>query len=100
MNSFHTKIVGSTFCGGQEIIKTLKVDDVLKLIRDPDNQYDPNAVGVHLMKESTRIGYIPKDTAITIAPLLDEGITVHAIVAEITGQASGNVGCNLGIYYE
>lgn len=54
MQSF--KIVGTfTFA---ETIKTLKLGDIVKLIPNPENKINPNAIGVYT-KEMKKIGYLP-----------------------------------------
>ena len=40
--------------------------------REPDNLHDPNAIRVALFGEFF-MGYIPKDVAVTLAPLMDAG---------------------------
>jgi len=49
----------------------LKVD----LVREPENQFDPNAVKVILLEHipGLHIGYLPKDIAAVLAPQVDEG---------------------------
>ena len=39
------------------------------LVRDPHNQFDPNAVEVQI--EGTRVGFVAKEEAAIIAPRLD-----------------------------
>jgi hypothetical protein len=46
--------------------KTTKV----RLVREPDNQYDPNAAAV-VTDSGVMVGHVPKDTAKKIAPVLD-----------------------------
>jgi hypothetical protein len=54
MQSF--KIVGTfTFA---ETIKTLKLGDKVKLIPNPENKINPNAIGVYT-KDNKKIGYLP-----------------------------------------
>lgn len=62
-----TKIVGTTFEGRQGLLKAAAEHDIrlLKLVRDPDNPYDPNAVAVEapvykdgVEVQSVRLGFI------------------------------------------
>jgi len=57
MQSF--KIVG-TFSFA-ETIKTLKLGDLVKLIPNPENKINPNAIGVYT-KDNRKIGYLPFNT--------------------------------------
>lgn len=51
----------------------LKPGDHAFLERDPDNQYDDNAVRVLTEGDRDFIGFVPREMAATIAPLLDVG---------------------------
>lgn len=56
------------------------------LVREPDNQHDPNAVAVHvpaLGDEWGHIGYIMREVAVRLAPELDEGVEWAAEVVEV-----------------
>ena len=41
------------------------------LVREPDNKYDSNAIRVQVGGKS--MGYIPKETALHLAPIMDAG---------------------------
>ncbi len=95
LTKFTTKVVGVTFgdnypddlhalsdlyaLPGQEEIAAV-------LIREPDNEYDANAIGVHipsLGRERCQIGHIPRNLARRLAPELDDGRHWLAQVEEI-----------------
>ena len=57
-NFFHSKVVGVTFTDAQNIIPKLKPDMWLKLVRQPDNPYDSNAIAVFFANH--HLGYLPK----------------------------------------
>ena len=73
LQPFYTKLAGVTFGNCQENIKKWGCADVgfYAVDREPDNPFDPNAVrvffGIHDM------GYLPRDAAQKIAPLIDNG---------------------------
>lgn len=46
---------------------------MLKLVRDPDNQFDPNAVAVRSARKGTHLGHLPAALAARIAPEMDAG---------------------------
>ena len=78
-----TKVVGLTFLPNGSypgILHTLAavVDGgqtpLLKLVRDPDNQFDPNAVAVRSAKKGTHLGHLPAALAARIAPEMDAGV--------------------------
>jgi len=93
-SSFYCKIVGVTFGNRQVLINNLYVGQKLLLIRDPNNQYDSNAIKVCI--DSTKVlGHIPKETAINLAKAMDIGIRYEAEVSNITGGGSLNYGVNI-----
>ena len=48
----------------------------LSLKREPDNPYDPNAIGVWFLDD--RLGYLPTPVAKRIAPVMDGGAKLTA----------------------
>jgi hypothetical protein len=107
--SFETKVAGTTFTeNGQSLLhyiaNTVGVASVLiDLVREPDNEFDKNAIKVILYVDwSTKryhVGYIPKKLAELLAPLMDNGMNVKVERVRITGgQELGNYG--LVLIYE
>jgi hypothetical protein len=98
--SYFTKIVGTTFEGRQDVIASLKGDETIRLRREPDNQYDPNAVAVDVkLKDWTPIGYISKDNS-DISTLLDKGKKVEITLSSITGGGDKNFGINIEVKHD
>lgn len=79
-------VVGVTFEGRQEIIRQLTGYEACRIVPEPDNPYDKNALAVQvkLSDEIVKIGYVAKDRAAQLAPLL-QGENVLARIEEITG---------------
>lgn len=46
----------------------------LQLVREPDNQYDRNAVGVKVAADEELLGHLPAGLAGRIAPEMDAGV--------------------------
>lgn len=99
MRSIRTKAVGVTRrndegTSRQDIIEGLTSCDQLELIRDQYNEHDENAVEVH---DPTwgQIGFIKRDLAAKIAPLMDEDVPIEAIVLDVTGGDGTNLGVNI-----
>ncbi len=91
----------------QEIIRKL-VDplSVMLLLRETQNLYDPNAIAASIYpvnenpwgQTEYRIGYLSKELAEQIAPLLDNGWVALADVLEKTGGIDGeSYGVNIEI---
>ena len=58
------------------------------LEREACNEYDPNAVKVNVSVgngAAYHLGYVPKDLAAVLAPVLDKGITLVARFKAVTG---------------
>lgn len=56
--------------------------DELKLVREPDNSADSNAIRVHVVKDDRdyHIGYVPATVARALAPMMDAGMPLAATV--------------------
>ena len=68
-----TKLAGVSYGDRQKNIKSFAYSDLTdcKLIREPENEYDFNAVKV--VVGSLEMGYLPKIVAANIAPEMDSG---------------------------
>jgi len=68
------KVKGVTFRDAQRNIKTFGCEDIgsYALVREPDNPHDPNAIRVALAGK-VFLGYVPKDVASELTPLMDQG---------------------------
>lgn len=80
------KVAGVTFEGRQAVIATLQAGDWYRVVPEPDNPYDPNALAVYAATADgvKHIGYIPKDYARLLAPLMG-GEEFTGQIADITG---------------
>lgn len=99
---YNSKLVGVTFEGRQAVISTLKGDEPLRVRREADNEYDPNAVAVDVKvgEELLPIGYIAKDKNLEIAKSLDAGIPVEIKLASLTGGDGKSFGVNIELQYQ
>ncbi len=94
--SMTIRAAGTTFENRQERLQFLqqfKLEDLtVTLEREPDNQYDSNAIRivVHIkpIHRQTVIGYVPKQAANLLAKVLDKGIQVKAALVQIMGGYS------------
>lgn len=94
--SMTIRAAGTTFGNRQECLNFLKQfrqnDLSVTLEREPDNEYDNNAIQivVHILSLSKRtvIGYVPKELARELVKVLDMGIQVKASLMQIIGGYS------------
>jgi len=94
--TFHTKIVGVSFEGRQDILDGLVEGAELALIRQPENAFDANAIAVHF--GSLQLGFLRKEIAREIAPVFDEGTPYGARVASLTGGGEKHRGVNIFVW--
>lgn len=93
---FFSKVVGVTFEGRQDTIAGLRDGSELELVREPANAYDPNAVAVRF--GNLQLGYIRKEIAKHLAPLIDAGARYRARVSTLTGgPAAGDPSRSRGV---
>lgn len=98
-----TKVVGVTYLNEdgssrRDIIAGLSSMDKVRLEREPDNKYDPNAVRVCILvgDKWQQIGYLPKDVAAELAPEFDAGVK-YIVRIFVAGLYNGNPYCELSI---
>ena len=65
---------------GPSLISQMKEGDMLELVREPDNEYDPSAIALHWNER--KIGFVPAEDNEILSKLLDIGIP--ELIAEIT----------------
>lgn len=99
---YNSKLVGVTFEGRQAVISQLKGGEQLRCRREPDNQYDANAVAVDvsLDNEWLPIGYIAKDKNQEIAKSMDGGEEIKITLSNITGGNGKSFGINIELDYK
>lgn len=98
---YNSKLVGVTFEGRPAVISTLKGNEPLRVRREADNEYDPNAVAVDVKvgEEYLPIGYIAKDKNLEIAKSLDADVPVQIKLASLTGGNGKSLGVNIELQY-
>jgi len=81
------KVVGVTFdddvtgLNRQVFLQGMKKTDPISLQREPQNQYDTNAVAV--ICNNNKIGYVGKQYAQILAPLMDQGRKFVAKIEDV-----------------
>ena len=62
----------------------LRPGDALRLVREPDNPYDADAIAVFYGPH--RLGYLPAVENIVLARMMDRGLKLTAVVTEHSGR--------------
>lgn len=77
----HTPINGLAYYAAERLQHRLAEGDALRLVREPDNPYDPRAVAVHW--QGHKLGFIPRISNLALAQLLDRGERLEARLAAL-----------------
>ncbi len=67
----HFSIAGFTYYDGVLVFDKLKIGRELRLVPEPSNQFDKNAVAIYLKK--SKLGYIPRAQNREISKFLNSG---------------------------
>lgn len=108
--NFSSNVAGTTFVKNSEkLLRFLKErvpmsNIILKFFREPDNEYDSNAVRVEVSiqgsSKSGKIGYVPKDRAPLVSYVLAHpekySMNVHNVVL-VGGDREKP---NIGVFFE
>jgi hypothetical protein len=107
LTSYFLRLVGVSFEGRQDVISLMNGDEQLRFRREPENQYDTNAVAIDAFvyheadsKEWLPIGYISKDKNKELAEALTEGREANIKLSGITGGGDKSFGVNVYIEYQ
>jgi len=86
MKSHFVRVVGVTYEGRQELIEQLREGDYGRLVPEPTNPYDVNAIAVHIPHDGEvfHIGYIKREFAAEVAPKM-EGESLDCRIHSISG---------------
>jgi hypothetical protein len=78
-------LAGESFGNRQSEIRKCREGEVVRLIREPGNQYDANAIRCESSR-GAEIGMISRENASWLAPKMDRGAVVAATIREICSQ--------------
>lgn len=78
------RLVGIQYVvGAQTALNTIPAGTAMRLVRNPENEYDRNAVQVWTFGTRTHnglmLGHIDRDTARFVAKAMDRGWTVRSV---------------------
>lgn len=91
-----TALRGLGYEGRMARVESLALPVPVMLEREADNPFDPNAILVR-STEGDNLGYVARETASAVAPILDEGAHVQAL---LVSYAPGSHEANLEISVE
>ena len=77
---FDSFVAGTTHIKNiEEIYQTIEKDDKLVFYREPENEYDPQAIRIETLKKE-KVGYVPRQDNIIFSRLIDAGKNIFAKV--------------------
>lgn len=98
----HAKVRGVTFEGRQRVLETLsRIPEgriSIRMLHEKDNKYDENAMKIYAVLDGSYqapVGYLQKETAKHIAPMIDQGKRCVAFCDGVTGGYGRHWGMNL-----
>jgi hypothetical protein len=63
----------------------LRIGEALRLVREPLNQHDPNAIAVYFKND--RLGYVPRSENRALAVMMDHGEEIRGHVTRLINDA-------------
>ncbi len=79
MTTINSAVVGTKFHpAGSNALSDAAQGEMVALVREPDNEFDPNAVAVHI--NGHKCGFVPRAQAERLAAGMDAGKPVTARV--------------------
>ena len=87
-----------------EVLNTMKGDEWLSCVlrRDPRNEYDVNAIEIHVPGDAGHVGFVPGPLAKILAPMIDSGevIAASAVEVRIHPESPDKPGLTIGLHRE
>lgn len=108
--NFSSNVAGTTFVkNSDKLLRFLKdrvpmSSIILKFFREPENEYDYNAVRVEVSikgsSKSGKIGYVPKDRAPLVSYVLEHPERYYMNVHNIAFVGGDEEKPNIGVFFE
>ena len=88
------EMVGMKFIpGAVAMLRRLNGGDELELIREPNNEADPNAVAIYYA--GAHIGYVPRAFNWNVGPMLDRGTLLKCTIQSLSLGLDGKPNCEI-----
>ena len=92
---FHVR--GFQYYHGTELLSLMNAGDSLKLVREPKNRFDENAIALHYRDK--KIGFVPAEKNEVLSKLMDSGsVSLKAEIIEVNEEAGPWEALYAGIY--
>lgn len=91
-------LAGFRYHDAAKVWTELKIGDRLRLVREPDNPYDPNAVRVEW--QGVKLGYVPRRENGALAWAMDHGEPVYARISVLREHRNTRKRMEFEVYVE
>jgi hypothetical protein len=90
-------VKGFRFYDGPNLLNKMHENDMLELVREPDNEYDNCAIALYFDK--TKIGYLPKEDNEILSKLMDaDVIQLQAEITHLKPEAKAWENVHVAVY--
>lgn len=88
---------GFRFYEGLKLLDEMHEGDLLEMLREPANEYDPKAIALYFNKH--KIGFIPKEDNDILSRLMDAGVVkLQAEITHLNKKAKAWENVHIGVY--
>lgn len=94
MSTLYLRVVGVSFGNRQAVLNEVNVGDPLRLVPEPDNPFDRNAVRVETTSGEL-VGYVPRD----LAPALNASASQTSVSSKGRSRSSGLIGITIAVAF-
>lgn len=97
-NNYMVGFALANVVGLQYYTGTINGREMVRLVREPENQFDPNAIKV-LNMSGQQVGYIERAVSLALAPYVDETlILIEGIVSRALHKGTYKLPCQIYIF--
>lgn len=91
-------LAGFKYYDGKELWGELRVGDALRLVREPANPHDANAIRVEWKERM--LGYVPRRDNTHLARQMDRGAAIEARITELKSRPNGRHSLSYEIFVQ
>jgi HIRAN domain-containing protein len=91
-------LAGFKYYDGKELWNELRVGDALRLVREPANPHDANAIRVEWKERM--LGYVPRRDNAHLARQMDRGAAIEARITELRSRPNGRHSLSYEIFVQ
>lgn len=81
-----TRIAGIQYYDAHTVASTLHKGEILKIVRDANNEYDANAIRLYNSND-VMLGYIPRSDNATLSSLMDAGLAIKGTISGLRNDS-------------